>query len=141
MKKALKGQTHQSATYFWSKSQRHQYNLDELIHNDLKTIILQVSTNNIVEDTPEDIYNKNISLKTKIEDQIPNSQAVIGCLVRRSDVKANKMEKLNNFIKLAKLKFIDNGNITDKHLGRRGLYSNCIGNIFFVKNLLNAIRS
>ena len=46
-------------------------NLDELIRNDLKTIILHGGTNNTVEDTPEDIYNDLISLKTKIEDKIP----------------------------------------------------------------------
>ena len=118
-------------------------NLDELIHNDLKTIILHVGTNNAVEDTPEDIYNDLISLKAKIEDKIPSCQVVISCLIRRSDnVKANKTaEKVNNFIKLAKLKFIDNTNITDKHLGRRGLHLNQNGNIIFAKNLLNATGS
>ena len=40
-------------------------NLDELIHNDLKTIILHIGTNNTFVDTPEDIYNDLISLKTK----------------------------------------------------------------------------
>ena len=66
-------------------------NLDELIHNDLKTIILHVGTNNTVEDTPEDIYSNLISLKTKIKDKIPNCQVLISCLIRRSDnVKANK---------------------------------------------------
>ena len=33
-------------------------------------------------------------------------------------------EKVNSFIKLVKLKFIDNGAITDKHLGRSGLHLN-----------------
>ena len=47
-------------------------NLDELIHNDLKKIILHISANNTVEDTPADIYNDLISLKTKIEDKIPS---------------------------------------------------------------------
>ena len=57
-------------------------NLDELIHNDLKTIILHVSTtNNAVEDTVEDIYNDLISLKAKIEDKIPSCQVVISCLI------------------------------------------------------------
>ena len=47
-------------------------NLDELIHNDLKTIILHVGTNNAVEDTPEDIYIDLISLKAKTEGKIPS---------------------------------------------------------------------
>ena len=104
---------------------------------------MHIGTNNAVEDTPEDIYNNLISLKAKVEDKIPSCQVVISCLIRRSDnVKANKTaEKVNNFIKLAKLKFIDNGNITDKHLGRRGLHLNHNGNTIFAKNLLNAIRS
>ena len=110
-------------------------NLDELIHNDLKTIIMHVCTNNAVEDTPEDIYNDLISLKLKIEDKIPSCQVVVSCLIKRSDnVKANKTaEKFNSFIKLAKLKFIDNGNITDKHLGRRGLHLNHNGNVILRK--------
>ena len=118
-------------------------NLDELIQNYLKTIILHVGTNNAVEDAPEDIYNDLISLKAKIEDKIPSCQVVISCLIRRSDnVKANKTaEKVNSFIKLAKLNFIDNVNITDKHLGRRGLHLNHNGNIIFAKNLLNASKS
>ena len=105
--------------------------LDELIHNDLKTTILHVGTDNAVEDTPKDIYND------LMEDKIPSCQVVISCLIRHSDnVKANKTaEKVN------KLKLIDNGNITDKHLGRRGLHLNRNGNIIFAKNLLNAIRS
>ena len=56
-------------------------NLEELIHNDLKTIILHVGTNSAVEDTPEDIYNGLISLKAKIEDKIPSCQVVISCLI------------------------------------------------------------
>ena len=104
---------------------------------------MHVVTNNAVEDTPEDIYKDLISLKAKIEDKIPSCQIVISCLIRRSDnVKANKTaEKVNSFIKLAKLNFIDNVNITDKHLGRRGLHLNHNGNTIFAKNLLNAIRS
>ena len=100
-------------------------------------------TNNAVEDTLEDIHKDLISLKAKIEDKIPSRQIVISCLIRRSDnVKANKTaEKVNNFIKLAKLNFIDNGSITDKHLGRRGLHLNHNGNTIIAKNLLNAIRS
>ena len=46
-------------------------NVDELIHNDLKANILHVGTNNMVEDTPGDIYIHLISLKTNIEDEIP----------------------------------------------------------------------
>ena len=104
---------------------------------------MHVVTNNAVEDTPEDIYKDLISLKAKIEDKIPSCQIVISCLIRRSDnVKANKTaEKVNSFIKLAKLNFIDNVNITDKYLGRRGLHLNHNGNTIFAKNLLNAIRS
>ena len=44
-------------------------------------------------------------------------------------------------MKLAKLKFIDNGNITDKHLLRRGLHLHRNWNIIFVKNLLNVVGS
>ena len=100
------------------------------------TFILHIGTNNAVEDTPEDIYNNLMSLKVKVEDKIPSCQVVISCLIRRSDsVKANKTaEKVNNFIKLAK--FVDNGNITNKHLGRRGLHLNNNGNYHFCEKFI-----
>ena len=44
-------------------------------------------------------------------------------------------------MKLAKLKFIDNGNVTDKHLWRHGLHLNGNCYIIFAKNLLNVFRS
>ena len=86
---------------------------------------------------------RKIFTTAKIEDKIPSCQVVISCLIRCSNnIKANRTaEKVNNFIKLAKLKFIYNGNITDKHFGRRGLHLNHNRNIIFAKKLLNAIRS
>ena len=91
-------------------------NLDGLIHNDLKTIILHVGTKNTVEDTLEDIYDL-ISLITRIEDKISKCKVLISYQVLiRIMSKPTKPQK--------KSKFIDNGNITDKHLGRRGLHLN-----------------
>ena len=92
-------------------------NLDGLIHNDLKTIILHVGTKNSVEDTLEDIYNDLISLITRIEDKISKCQVLISYQVLISIMsKPTKQQK--------KSKFIDTCNITDKHLGRRGLHLN-----------------
>ena len=78
---------------------------------------------------------------TSNQKNLPNCQVLITFLIRRSDnVKVNKAaEKVNNFIKIAKLKFINNGNITDK-ASRRGLHLNRNGNVIFGNNLLNAIR-
>ena len=91
-------------------------NLDGLIHNDLKTMILYVGTKNTVEDTLEDIYDL-ISLITRIEDKISKCKVLISYQVLiRIMSKPTKPQK--------KSKFIDNGNITDKHLGRRGLHLN-----------------
>ena len=55
--------------------------------------------------------------------------------------KLAKQQKVNNFLKLARLKFIDNGSITDKYLGRRGLDLNRNRDIIFANNLLNPITS
>ena len=54
--------------------------------------------------------------------------------------KPTKQQKKLTTIKLVKLKFIKNGNITNKHLRRCGLHLNRNGNIIFVKNVLNAIK-
>ena len=50
-------------------------------------------------------------------------------------------KRVKNLMKMAKINFIDNSNITDKHLERRGLHLNAHVNTVLVKTLLNIIIS
>ena len=63
------------------------------------------------------MYLKN----NKLENQLPFCNGVFNNLIRQADnYRANKVVKrVKNLIKMAKIKFIDNSIIIEKHLGRR----------------------
>ena len=80
------------------------------------------------EETQPNIYLRNLYMKNNLENQISSCERVISNLIRPKDkVKAREIaERVNS----AKIKFINNINITKKHLERWGFecswkYSSC----------------
>ena len=62
--------------------------------------------------------------------------------MRTDEPKAAKTNKeVNRSVKLANMSFVENSNIKEKQLGKRGLRLNTQGNKMFARNLQNAIRS
>ena len=62
-------------------------------------------------------------------------------IVRTDNTKANTtIRKTNRLIKELQIQTVDNSNISEKHLGKRGLHLNQEGNTVFASNLLHAIR-
>ena len=117
-------------------------NLNDLLHADLQHIILHIGTNNAVTETPTEIFNKLLSLKEEIVEKLPSCNIIISNPTKRTDdVTAHKTnEEVIRLIKSTDINFIDNGNIKEKHLGKRGLHLNARGNSMLAGNLLNAIR-
>ena len=61
---------------------------------------------------------------------------------RTDDIKANNVAReVNNLLKASKMKLVVNDNITEEHLGKRGLHLNPSGNVLLASNMLNVIRS
>ena len=50
-------------------------------------------------------------------------------------------EKVNKLLKGSNYRVLDNSNIKEKHLGKRGLYLNAQGNAVLASNFLSAIRN
>ena len=62
-------------------------------------------------------------------------------IVRTDNTKANTtIRKTNRLTKDLQIQTVDNSNISEKHLGKRGLHLNQEGNTVFASNLLHAIR-
>ena len=120
-----------------------QQNLKDLLHEDLETVIIHAGTNNATTDTPQMIVDKLITLKRNIERSLPKSHIIISKLIVRTDnTKANTtIRKTNRLIKELQIQTVDNSNISEKHLGKRGLHLNQEGNTVFAGNLLHAIRN
>ena len=120
-----------------------QQNLKDLLHEDLETVIIHAVTNNAKTDTPQMIVDKLITLKQNIEGSLPKYRVIISKLIVRTDnTKANTtIRKTNRLIKELQIQTVDNSNISEKHLGKRGLLLNQEGNTVFASNLLHAIRN
>ena len=94
-------------------------------------------------DTPKEIFEKLMSLKHQIESILPKCDVTSGNLIMRADKRkaAEINEEVNRLIKSANINFVENSNINEKQLGKRGLRLNIQGNKMFARNLLNAIRN
>ena len=113
-----------------------QQNLKDLLHDDLKTVMIHAGTNNAINDTPQMIIDKLITLKN-IEGPLPKSCVIICKLIVQTDNTKAKptIQKKNRLIKELQTQTIDNSNINKKHLGERGLHLNQESNTVFASNL------
>ena len=114
-----------------------------MLHEDLETVIIHAGTNNATTGTPQMIVDKLITLKQNIEGSLPKNCVIISNLIARTDnTKVNStIRKTNRLIKELQIQTVDNSNISEKHLGKRGLLLNQEGNTVFASNLLHAIRN
>ena len=100
------------------KTEDAKSKLDELLRKDLRTIVIQVGTNNSVIESPQVIFDKLLSLMKEIQSVVPNCNAIISNLIKRTDnCQANsKNEEVNQLLKNSKLHAINNDNIKEKQL-------------------------
>ena len=80
------------------KTEDIRSNLNDLLHADLQHIILHIGTNNVVTETPTEIFNKLLSLKEEIVEKLPSCNIIISNPTKQTDdVTAHKTnEKLFN---------------------------------------------
>ena len=116
-------------------------NLNDLLHEKLRKVIIHVGTNNAMTDPSKEIFEKLISLKHQIESILPKCEVTISNLIMRKDESKAANEEVNRLIKSVDINFVENSNIKGKQLGKRGLHLNIQGNKMFARNLLNAIRN
>ena len=117
--------------------------LDDVLNDELETIILLAGTNDATKRSAQEIFDDLMILKSKIENILPTCSVIISQLIKRTDNRvANRtIEAVNLMINSENIIQIDNSNINENHLGKRGLHLNEQGNSILAANLLHKIRS
>lgn len=120
-----------------------QANIDDVLHKDLQKVVIHAGTNNSVDEQPTNILDKLETLANTIKIALPECSIVLSTIIKRTDdKKACKVgEKVNHLLKSSSFCVLENSNINEKHLGKRGLHLNSQGNAVFASNLLKLIKN
>ena len=105
-------------------------------------IILHVGTNDCVNNTSDEVIKRLIELKTNIEKLLPSCTVCISLSTVRSDnVRANVViRNLNTKLRKSEFMLLDNSNISEIHLGRKGLHFNNHGVRKMASNIISLIK-
>ena len=120
-----------------------QHNLVPILERNPCRLILHVGTNNAESCTSREILDKLLKLKSFISEKCPQCQTVFSTLTIRSDkAKADlTVRQLTNHLLQLKIDVVENRNIIDRCIGRKGLHLNISGTIQLAKNFLNFIKT
>ena len=121
----------------------HSY-LKPLLKKEPTTVILHIGTNDATENgiDSDKLVKRILDLQEEIEKMVLGCKAIISLPIRRNDsLKADKIlsDVCEKIISL-KLDIINNSNIMNEQLGRRGLHLNQYGNARFAQTLINKLR-
>ena len=102
-------------------------------------LILHAGTNNAESCTSREILDKLLKLKAFISEKCPQCQTIfLNPTIRSDKAKANlTVRKLTNYLLQLKIDVVDNRNITDRCIGRKGPHLNFSGTIQLAKNFVN----
>ena len=105
-------------------------------------IICHVGTNNAKSDDANMIMEKLVKLKEYIMSWCPAANLVFSSLIMRKDDKhaAKVVEETNLKLDHLDTPLMDNSNITEDFLGRKGLHLNISGTRRLAMNLINVLR-
>ena len=105
-------------------------------------IICHIGTNNAKSDNADVIMEKLVKLKEYIMAWCPSAKIVFSSLILRRDDKhaAKVVDETNQKLKHLDTPLLDNGNITEDFLGRRGLHLNYSGTKRLAMNLIKVLR-
>ena len=107
-----------------------------------KYVVLNVGTNDSVDSISDDILNNLSKLKRHIEKVMPFCEVIISLpTIRVDNKKANQiLENLNLKLKHTKFRLLDNSNIKEFHLGKKGLHFNSHGTREIASNTISLIK-
>ena len=119
-----------------------QHNLVPILEGNPCRLILHVGTTNAEYCTSREILDKLLKLKIFISQKCPRCQTIFSTPTIRSDkAKANlTVRQLTNHLLQLEIDVVDNRNITDCCIGRKGLHLNISGTSQLAKNFLNFIK-
>ncbi len=118
--------------------------LQPLLKKEPTTVILHIGTNDATESgmDSDTLISRILDLKAEIEKTVNGCKVILSLPMRRRDnAKANEiLIKVCDKLISMKLDIINNNNIMNDQLGRRGLHLNQYGNARFAQNILNKLR-
>ena len=116
--------------------------LTPLLYKKPKTIIIHIATNNCKYNNSMQIKEKYIDLINHIKEITPDSKVVCSSLIQRyDDAKAQMTVNMaNKKLKELDIDFIDNSNINESHLGKKGLHLNSHGTGKLALNFVRYIK-
>ena len=118
--------------------------LNALLRKEPKYLILHVGTNDASEkNTSSDtIYERLVRLKLYAEYRVPGMKVTISCpTFRKDNAHANKiLADVTKMLKRSGMSIIDHDNITDEHLGGKGLHLNAKGIGTLAKNFIAFVK-
>ena len=107
-----------------------------------KYLIIHAGTNDAVKFTSRNILNKLLQLKLFIQEKLPDAEIIVSTPTLRSDngKAALTIRQLTNHLINLKIDILDNRNITDKHLSKRGLHLNQSGSNLLTENIISKLQ-
>ena len=118
--------------------------LKPLFKNNPESVIIHIGTNNdSTKSSSRELLDKMLELKLFISSNLPTSKVIISSPVLRTDNgKAMlTLKNLNKLMKELKINIIDNDNIKEQHLGRKGLHLNGKGTSRLAMNFIEMLKT
>ena len=116
--------------------------LNSVIPLNPKYLLLHVGTNNCTNNTSDDVLKKLKSLKEYIEKVLPSCKVCLSLPTLRTDNSTASAVIRNLNTKLMKLDYMlmDNSNISELHIGKKGLHFNEHGTRKIASNIISLIK-
>ena len=123
--------------FSWSRIRDKSQFIQPIIKKKPEFLILCVGTNDATTNNSRKIVDTIFQLKSAISKSLPDCRVIVSKPTCRSDngKAALTIRNLNIHLSHLEMECIKNGNINDKHLGKKGLHSNTL-----TLNFLNQIR-
>ena len=118
------------------------YHVHLILRKKPKHIIIHIGTNDATHSTSREILDKLLKLKTLIKKTLLETEVTFSTPTIRSDnVKAAlTLRNLCDHLLDLNMNMLDNRNITNKHLGCKGLHLNKAGSTRLAKNIFHKLR-
>lgn len=115
--------------------------VEMIIEEKPTAVILYAGTNDAVTKPSNAIIDELLSLKNRIENELPCCKVVISSLTPRVDdgKAALTIKNFNNHLNDLKIDILDNSNILVQDLGKRGLHLSNYGKKKLTRNILRVI--
>ena len=120
----------------------HDY-LKPLIKKKPSKTILVVGTNDLDRLSANQMVSGIKSLIDMIQKSLPNCHVIVSEIIRRADKKHlnGKVNEFNRALKTMNIDILRRQNITEHHLGRKGLHLNPNSDSQLAMNVIDKIRS